>query len=1100
MRLIFRSLCAVLFAVLQVLEAFADKPEDGRYLLNGEEVDSVPLRDLGWDDPRVLVDFGQTTILLDECGDYQFLSSSNDTDRIYMEESGASILVGLCVNDESDLSDLNGDDFASLKGVFIDGDLSEEQLSLIHQMNPEKVFVTLREGLYLERNGVWGRLTAINPGIHFLTLLPFGSSNLFRYDELLNFTELEFLSVDVGAEFFDLNLLQNCLNLKYLSARMEPLVNVDSLGTLAELRFLDISHCEEVQNIDFVRSLQELRELYLYSTWVQDLSPLGSLRHIEYVDARGSAVHKLPKVEMPSLKQIKLITSCVDEATAEEFIALNPQCDVSYDWNNALVKALQGIDRFRVRSGGSVIFKSDPLPETLYETTDSREIDALVKMLRIDPEQSHYYCGCYGSPTFEFYREGELVVMLSFHHGRSLRWGRGEWPADGVLDDDSRDLLLSWLDQRGVKGPKQEYEQDVQDQIRMKEERERISEALPASLVRFFEEESRRPLPADKVNEMRVALAEQYSDQTDQIRALLGLYGAVGGHWGVSYFEEEAAQRLLLLYSLAEVQSALLCGDLEENQLAGAVRYYGRDSSPSAVDALPLVLREQLLAYSLYNFSGPDRDRALGMFLGRGVSLPVNFNKRTGADHILTIDEEHQSLFIPEEIEGIPVTELSTFYGGIMQLSYKEHTLEFAVSQLPCEITKLIIPSSVTNIEASFFDSFDDLESVVVHSNNLNYSSMDGVLLEKEMTLLVRVPPRKKMPIHLPESVTTIGEYAFEGCNAITHYSVPNHVKRIASGAFFECQNMREILIPNSVVEIENTVFCGCSSLNCVVLPNSIGVIEPDTFRFCSSLTSIEIPEGVTNLGWCAFEESGLETVTLPSTLLSLDSSFYGCTNLQDILVRPENPNFCSRDGVLLSRDGTKLIQYPTGRKGEAVFPAGVSSLEIHAFWGCRGLTEVIIPDGVTNIGWRAFQMCSELESVFIPSSVTSIGHNAFSDCPSLTEIELPSGVDIEHEVFCSDSNLVHVALSDGLSRIGDFAFAECVNLREITIPKTVESIGELAFADCASLRAVYFQGAVPTFGENVFRDADVVTVYCLPDAEGWPESIDGRPVIRRAF
>ncbi|MBN2704703.1 MAG: leucine-rich repeat domain-containing protein, partial [Pontiellaceae bacterium] len=769
------------------------------------------------------------------------------------------------------------------------------------------------------------------------------------------------------------------------------------------------------------------------------------------------------------------------------------------DWNDTLQAALKDADRFLVRT---LWYSSseEVHDEVLFETSEPGEIAEFVSLISVDPEESGFHCMCNGDPFLEFYKGDQLCVSLSFHHGVSFRWKDGAWRGDGMLTEQSRDQLLEWLDQRGVKGPKQEYEQDVQDQIRMKEERERISAALPASLVRFFKEESRRPLPADKVNEMRVALAAQYPDPSDQIRSLMGLYGADGGHWGVSYLEEEAAQRLLLLFSSAEVQSALLCGDLEENQLVGAVRYYGRDLSPSAVNALPLVLREQLLGYSLFNLDGPDRERALGIFLGKDVSLPVDFNERTGADYILKIDKEHQSLFIPEEIEGLPVTELCTFYGGIRQLSYKEHTLEFTVSQLPCEITKVIIPSSVTNIEASFFDSFDDLESVVVHSNNSNYSSMDGVLLDKERTLLVRVPPRKKMPIYLPESVITIGEYAFEDCNEIIHYSVPNHVKRIASGAFFECQNMREILIPNSVVEIENTVFYGCSSLNSVVLPSSIGVIEPDTFRFCSSLTSIEIPESVTNLGWCAFEESGLKTVTIPSTVITLEYPFWNCTNLQEILVQPGNRNYYSRDGVLLSRDGTRLIQYPTGRKGEVVFPAGVSSIEGDAFAGGRGLTEVLIPDGVTNIGWGAFRRCCELESVVIPSSVTSIGHNAFSDCPSLTEIELPPGVDIEDEVFCSDSNLVHVALSDGLSRIGDFAFAECVNLREIKIPKTVESIGELAFADCASLTAVYFQGAAPTFGENVFRDADVVTVYCLSDVEGWPESIDGRPVIRKAF
>lgn len=636
-----------------------------------------------------------------------------------------------------------------------------------------------------------------------------------------------------------------------------------------------------------------------------------------------------------------------------------------------------------------------------------------------------------------------------------------------MLTDQSRDQLLSWLDQRGVEEPKLEYEQDVQDQILIKEEKERVSAALPDSLAHFFEEKFMRFLSDDEVKEMQSALAVQYPDQSDQIRALMRLYGADGGRWDTFSLEEEAAQRLLMLYSSSEVQSALLCGGLEENLLAGAVRYYGRDSSPSAEDALPVVLREKLLEYSLFNFDKSDRDRALGIFLGKDVSLPVDLNERTGADHVLKVDEEGQILHIPREIGGVPVTDLCTFYGGIRRLCYGKDTLEFTVNQLPCEIKEVVIPSSVTNIWASFFDGFGDLESISVHSDNSNFSSSDGILLDKTESLLVRVPPARKTPFHLPESVIGIGEYAFEDCNAITQYSLPNHIKKIARCAFLDCENLQQIRIPDSVVNIQSDAFNGCRSLNHVELSRGIRKIEYDTFRFCSSLNSIEVPEGVTNFEWNASEGCGLKSVTLPSTLLSLDSSFYGCANLQEILVRPENPNYCSRDGVLLSRDGTKLIQYPTGRKGEAVFPAGVSSIEDDAFAGCRGLTEVIIPDGVTNIGRWAFQMCSELERVVIPFSVTSIGPSVFSDCPSLTEIELPPGVDIEDELFCYNSNLVHVALSDGLLRIGEAAFAECVSLPEITIPQTVESIDDLAFASCASLTAVYFQGDVPTFGKT---------------------------------
>ena len=212
-------------------------------------------------------------------------------------------------------------------------------------------------------------------------------------------------------------------------------------------------------------------------------------------------------------------------------------------------------------------------------------------------------------------------------------------------------------------------------------------------------------------------------------------------------------------------------------------------------------------------------------------------------------------------------------------------------------------------------------------------------------------------------SVTSIGGFAFESCHSLRNIEIPEGVTSIAYFAFWDCSSLTSIEIPEGVTSIGEYVFCGCTSLK-----------------------SIEILEGVKNIG---------------------DYAFRYCPCLESINVNNNNQNYSSKDGVLFTKDKTKIIRYPEGKEEtEYIIPSSVTSIGNGAFEYCKSLN-ISIPEGVTSIGCYAFKYCAFLTSIKIPSSVTSIENHAFEECRSLESIEIP----------------------DGVTTIGDDAFIGCSSL-----------------------------------------------------------------------
>ena len=403
-------------------------------------------------------------------------------------------------------------------------------------------------------------------------------------------------------------------------------------------------------------------------------------------------------------------------------------------------------------------------------------------------------------------------------------------------------------------------------------------------------------------------------------------------------------------------------------------------------------------------------------------------------------------------------------------------------------ITSITIPDSVKSISKDSFYSCASFTAINVDENNAYYTSVDGVLFNKNMTELIRYPAGKQQTSYsIFDGVTSIGDSAFYGCNSLVSIKIPDTVRNIGNNAFSACTSLTSITIPDSVTTIGSCAFSVCSSLISIAIPYGITSIETSTFSHCRSLTSITIPDSVTTIASGAFEDCiSLSSITIPNSVTSMGrQAFYDCSTLAAINVDENNAYYTSVDGVLFNKNMTELIRYPAGKQQSvyAIFD-GVKSIGDYAFKGCTRVSSVLIPDSITDIGEESFYGCISLSSLSIPDSVISIGAWAFRECKSLTSIAIPDSVtSINSCAFCDCTSLATVTIPDSVTSICDSAFSRCTNLTSITIPDSVTSIGHFTFSECTNLETIAIPDSVTSIGDSAFEGCTNLATVTIPDS-----------------
>ena len=351
------------------------------------------------------------------------------------------------------------------------------------------------------------------------------------------------------------------------------------------------------------------------------------------------------------------------------------------------------------------------------------------------------------------------------------------------------------------------------------------------------------------------------------------------------------------------------------------------------------------------------------------------------------------TLEIPSQIDGKTVTGIESY---VLNGDYEA----------------VMIPETITSyLDASTFHNLNKLKSITVDEDNIDYSSVDGALFDKDKTIL-RCCPRGKSGVYaIPDGVKRLNDSAFYRCGSLTELFIPaslesdnislqqnfvstcdnlesinvdenNEYFSSADGILYSkdkstliacprAKNITAFTVEDCVERIGFDAFYGQSHLTSIVIPDSVTIIEREAFGNCLNLTQISISKNLTSIGYYAFEYTGYY----------YDESNWenGCLYLDNYLL-----DFRNWDGVdsVSIKDSTVLIA-------------------ASAFSFQDKLKEVNIPDSMKYIGGSAFLECSSLESIHIPDSVSYIDGYAFYDCPNLKSVTLSKNVtEIGDEAF----------------------------------------------------------------------------------------------------
>ena len=459
-------------------------------------------------------------------------------------------------------------------------------------------------------------------------------------------------------------------------------------------------------------------------------------------------------------------------------------------------------------------------------------------------------------------------------------------------------------------------------------------------------------------------------------------------------------------------------------------------------------------------------------------------------------------------------------------------------------LNSLNIPNSVTNIGDEVFVYCPNLTSIEVAKDNSYYSSIDGVLFNKDLTALISYPAGKRGAYVIPNSVISIGNYAFYNCTGLTSVTIPNSVTSIGGYAFYNCTGLISVSIGNNVNDIGYTAFLSCSRLTAIdvaennpyycsvegvlfdknktkiiqyptgntrtsyTIPVGVNIIGKCCFVECSSLKEVTIPNSVTDIEWQAFANcDGLTSVTIPEKVTSIGQSAFWCHNMKTIYCLGEKPAVLG-EMVFGSAFVKKSIYVPCGTletyktawnkySDEIQYAPLILTITGKSNIDGAGRFDISIPEtticddaptasitAIPNNGYRFVEWNDG--DTNNPRSLILTQDTSFTAIFEENKCLIASGTcgeNLTWELSCDSVLTISGtgAMTDFEWSVGGAWCSYFETIKIVTINNGVTSIGEEAFASCSNLISVTIPNSVTRIGYQSFEFCSSLTSIIIP-------------------
>lgn len=376
------------------------------------------------------------------------------------------------------------------------------------------------------------------------------------------------------------------------------------------------------------------------------------------------------------------------------------------------------------------------------------------------------------------------------------------------------------------------------------------------------------------------------------------------------------------------------------------------------------------------------------------------------------------------------------------------------------------------------------------------------------------------LSVKIPNTVESLGKYAFSGCTRLSTVTLPSMLISIGNYAFSNCKSISKILLPGTLISIGNCAFENCKELVSIVVPNSVSTIGYSVFKGCTSLKELTLPycgkasevskneKDAYDLSNSGFSDTGGEWLTRTSgATISITAKEYITVSFSVNLSRDDSVTV-SRNGVVYSKINYNqlsdiytitllpgdVLNFKTSIHYSGNFVAiqivsvtyaGNSTFgSLFGSASCDGCNAVIQNGGTYYISSSirkvtitkqdyipdyAFANCTFIEDILLNDSTSTIGSYAFYGCSILKDMKVPTTVaTIGSYAWYNCSGMTSIQLPN-VTELSDYLLFGCSKLTEVVIPDSVTKIGAYAFNGCTGITALIIPDQVQTIEAYTF-------------------------------